>query len=118
MEGLCRFRFHFQQWGKWSTMGQCTGLGTGHVFFRIPRAGYVENVRAKTNMKTHPEPPLRVLSGSKTHLELPSDRLTLPLQWRQTQWMSTVRTASTKKDVFQAVQDAAVGVRVRVPVGI
>lgn len=61
-------------------MGQCTELGTGHVFFRVPRAGYVENARAKTNMKTHPDPPWHILSGNKTHFELPSDRLALPPQ--------------------------------------
>lgn len=61
-------------------MGQCTELGTGHVFFRIPKAGYVEKARAKTNMETHPDPPLRILSGNKTHFQLPSDRLTLPPQ--------------------------------------
>lgn len=58
-------------------MGQRTGLGTRYVFGRIPRAGYVENTRAKTNMKTHPDPPLRILSGNKTHLELLSDRSTI-----------------------------------------
>lgn len=29
---------------------------------------YVENVRAKTNMKTHPDPLLLILSGNKTRL--------------------------------------------------
>lgn len=61
-------------------MGQCTELGTGHVFFRIPRAGYVENARANTNMKAHPDPPLCIRSGNKTHFEVQTDRLTLPLQ--------------------------------------
>lgn len=48
--------------------GGCAELGTGCVFFRIPRAAYVENVRAKTNMKTHPDPLLLILSGNKTRL--------------------------------------------------
>lgn len=61
-------------------MGQCTELGTGHVFFRIPKAGYVENAGAKTNMETHPDPPLRILGGNKTDFQSPSDRLTLPPQ--------------------------------------
>lgn len=89
-------------------MGQRTGLGTRYVFGRIPRAGYVENTRAKTNMKTHPDPPLRILSGNKTHLELLSDRSTIAAVKAD----AVDRCEScfhAESNVFQPIQDAPAG---------
>lgn len=70
----------------------------------------MENARAKTNTKAHPDLPLGILSGNKTHCELPSDRLTLPPQQGKT-LMTTVRISPMQKEnELFTVQQAAVGV--------
>ena len=60
-------------------------------FLRIPRDGDVEKARAKTNMQSLPDPPLRFLSGNQTHFQLPSDGQSLPVGQRQ-MLSTTVRT--------------------------
>lgn len=65
-------------------------------FLRIPRAGDVEKARAKINMQSQPDPPLRFLSGNQTHFQLPSDGQSLPVGQRQ--MLSTRCAPSLKKE--------------------
>ena len=61
------FVFTFTSEGSGTQWGRAHAWEQHTFFLRIPRAGYVEDARAKTNMSSQPDPPVRFPSGNQTH---------------------------------------------------